>query len=418
MSNKSIIRVLNEAELFAFNKIAMNAFPRIGGYTDEDVKDYIKKYLEQVDKGIPVTTYGLFRKDTLFGGMKFYDFKLNLHDTPVLMGGLGGVSVDMLHKKEGVAKEMLQYFIEHYDLKGACLVSLYSFRLDFYRKMGFGFGTKTSLYQISPANIIKQPSKANLRFLTKEDFPLIRACFNRYARRNHGMLIHDSIWWESKLFPKGSYNIGYFENGQLKGYVNFEFTKSEGKIYDQDILVYHFVYENRTAFSELLSFLRTQFDQANYINLMTQDEDFYFNLNNPYNGQKSLVPLHHQSNVEEVGISYRIINVARFFEQMKERNFGDATLTLKITIEDSFYPQNTGSTIVQFEDGNATVLSESENIDATISLGIAEFSSLVMGVIGFKKLYDYGLAEVTNKMYILTLDKLFASPKPICLTWF
>ncbi len=416
MKTKSIIRPLSEAEHAEFLRLGFKSFPRKGGFDDSLIEKTLTKFEEKLSKGIQVTPQGLFRNGELLGGMYFRDFKLNFHDEIILLGGLGFVATDLLHKKEGVAREMVTYFLEHYDAKGAGIVSLYAFRLDFYRKMGFGFGTKTSQYRIRPSELPRR-NKSDLAFLEADDLSLMTECYNRYAKRNHGMLIHAEGWWLD-LISKEKYTVGYFQNGQLKGYCNFHYVEGENRPYGYNIKINHFIYENKEAFSHLIGFLASQIDQAEYIIFDTQDDDFHYMLNNPTNGRAWEVGLHHQSNIQEVGICYRVINIARTFGFQKERNFGNANLVLKLNIEDSFYPQNQGSTIIQFEDGTPTVLDMFSEFDVEVSMNISEFSALIMGSIGFKKLYDFGFVDISDKIFIMRLDKLFHCAKPICITKF
>jgi predicted acetyltransferase len=416
MKIKSIIRPLSETEHAEYLRLAFKSFPRKGGFDDTFIEKTLKIYEEKTSKGVVVVPQGLFRNGELLGGMYFRDFKLNFHDELVLMGGLGFVATDLLHKKEGVAREMVTYFLEHFDAKGAAVVSLYAFRLDFYKKMGFGFGTKTSQYRIRP-NDLPRREKTNLAFLEADDLPLMTDCYNRYSKRNHGMIIHSHGWWVN-LIGKDKYTVGYFQNNQLKGYCNFEYIEGDSRPYDFNLKVNHFIYENREAFSHLIGFLASQIDQVEYIVFETQDDDFHFILNNPINGRSPEVWLNHQSNVQEVGICYRVINIPRSFEQQKERNFGDANLIININISDNFYPQNNGPTIVQFNDGTPNILEAFSEFDVEISMDISDFSALIMGVIGFKKLYDYGLAEISDKLFLLRIDKLFQSSQPVCITRF
>lgn len=413
---KNIVRPLNRAEISEYMRIAMDAFPSDKGYTREEVEKKVEEFFNETANGLAATIHGLFRDGRLLGGMKLYDFQFNFHHTITLMGGVGGVAVDLLHKKERVAKGLLEYFIEQYDLKGACMVSLYAFRLDFYKKMGFGFGNKTSQYTFSPDTLLKYPSKANIRYLAKADLPQIEACYNRYAQHTHGMFLHGAAWM-AKLFDKGNYWVGYFHQSQLKGYLQFSFTKGDGKPYGYDLTVFYQVFETRAAFFELIAFLRSQLDQVGKIIFDTQDDDFYHLLTNPWNGVYSTVRLHHRTNIQETGICYRVINVARTFKVLKYRNFNGINLKLKITVRDSFYPKNDGSTIVHFIDGFPSVV-QTNDVEVAITLDISEFSSLIMGVIGFKKLYNYNLAVISSKIYILTVDKLFSAAKPMCVSRF
>ena len=413
---KEVIRHLTKSEVIDYTRIALHAFPIDGGYTEEMVEKKANQFFDMLNQGLAATVHGLFRNNQLLGGMKCYDFQFNFHGVTALMGGLGGVAVDLLHKKERVAKGMLEHFIAHYDSKGACMVSLYAFRLDFYKKMGFGFGNKTSQYNIFPTTLIKYPSKTNIRYLTEEDLPQIHGCYKRYSSQNHGMFSHKAVWLK-RLFFKGNYLVGYFKDEQLQGYLQFTFQRGDTTPYDFNLFVESHIFETRAAFFELMAFLRSQLDQVKQIIIETQDEDFHYLMTNPWNGTRSSVGLHHRTNIQEIGICYRVINVSRVFEVLKNRNFNATNLTLKITVEDSFYPKNNGSTIVQFKNGFPTIM-ENLECEVAITLDISDFSSMIMGAIGFKKLYDYKLANISNKIYILTVDKLFTSVKPVCISRF
>ncbi|MFT6938345.1 MAG: putative acetyltransferase [Saprospiraceae bacterium] len=413
---KSVIRSLSEEEHIEFIRLKLKSFPREGGFNTETIDEILNEFNIKNEKGVRKAPYGLFRNGELLGGMYLSDLSLNFHDEIVLMGGLGAVATDLLHKKEGVAREMVTYFFEHYEAKGAAIVSLYAFRLDFYRKMGFGFGTKTDQYRIRPADLPRR-EKDELVYLEKDDLEMILGCYNLFSKQNHGMVIHAEGWWMN-LMNKEMITIGYMHHNQLKGYCTFEYVKGAENPYWFDIKVHHFIYENREAFSQLIGFLASQIDQAEFIIFETQDEDFHNMLNYPHNGRPFEILLHHQSNIQEVGICYRVINIPKIFDTLQERNFADANLTLKITIEDSFYPNNEGSTIVKFIDGTPSILQNDDDFDVEITMDISEFSAMIMGSVGFKKLYDYGFAQVSDKMYVLTINKIFISQKPICISRF
>jgi len=114
---------------------------------------------------------------------------------------------------------------------------------------------------------------------------------------------------------------------------------------------------------------------------------------------------------------YRVIDVPRLFQVLRDHNFGGGTCRLKIVLEDSFFPENAGAYMVNFQNGRASI-ANSESYDVEIQLDVSEFSSLVVGAINFKALYDFGLATLSDKSYIALLDRLFAAPKPICFTAF
>ena len=64
---------------------------------------------------------------------------------------------------------------------------------------------------------------------------------------------------------------------------------------------------------------------------------------------------------------------------------------------------------VHFKEGKPEI---GEGYDVTISLNIEYLSSLLMGVVDFKKIWTYGLLEISDSSYVKLLDGLFQLPRP------
>ena len=115
---------------------------------------------------------------------------------------------------------------------------------------------------------------------------------------------------------------------------------------------------------------------------------------------------------------YRVIDVSRLFAQLSAYRFGAETLALELVLNDSFFPANNHRTLVQFTHDVAEVQAGSVP-DVTITLDVAEFSSLIMGAVRLTDLYRYGLFALSNESYVEQIDRLFHVPqKPRCLTRF
>lgn len=117
----SEIRVLSADDFDAFARITVNAYPGMVTSSEEKVKE---RMLEVHREEPTVTFYGLFREGRLLGGMRLYDFKMNFLQARVAAGGVGGIAVDLLHKKEHVAKEMMSFFLRHYRERGISIATL------------------------------------------------------------------------------------------------------------------------------------------------------------------------------------------------------------------------------------------------------------------------------------------------------
>ena len=120
---------------------------------------------------------------------------------------------------------------------------------------------------------------------------------------------------------------------------------------------------------------------------------------------------------------YRVVDVPRIFDLLGERDFGTPesgaqNCTLKLTVADSFLPENAGSTLLHFEGGTMQCL-EGAPHDVEIRLDIAEFSSLLAGTVTFQSLHRYGLADISDPAHVETVNRLFAAErKPMCTTSF
>lgn len=413
----SVVMPLPEDDLDKFVHIVSNAYPAFPVSSTEE-RERFKKHLGGTYESPDRCIYGLYREGQLLGGMIFYDFEINLFSEIRPAGGVGLVAVDLLHKKERVAKEMLEFFLDHYYQRDFPLAMLYPFRPDFYKKMGFGYGTKINEYRIRPDSLPRGRSKAHVRFLKASDQEAMVACYNRMVERTHGMTYKPAFQWRN-LFENGSGRIvGYERDGRLQGYLTYSFEK--GKHFLQnDLVVKEMFYENREALSELLTFLHSQLDQVKRITLTIHDDTFHHLLFDPTNGTENLLsPIGHESNVQGVGLMYRIISMPGIFSAMSRRDFGGQNCRLRITLQDTFFPQLAGSTVVHFEDGRATIVQDGD-YEVEMSLDISDFSSLLMGVISFRKLYEYSLVNVSEPAYLDLLHRLFfVETKPICITRF
>jgi hypothetical protein len=104
---------------------------------------------------------------------------------------------------------------------------------------------------------------------------------------------------------------------------------------------------------------------------------------------------------------------------LSDHDFGGQDCRLKLAIRDSFFPENDGDTLVRFSGGRPSVRGAGDGYDVEVSLDIADFSSLVMGAVRFRSLYDYGLAEISDPGAVAAIDRLFrVEQKPICTTPF
>jgi predicted acetyltransferase len=413
------IREITTAELDDVIAITANAYPGME-LSNRTNRIRYRERLGQLESDPTVHSFALFEDGHMRGVMRWYDFTMNFFGTQTLVGGLGGVAVDLLHKKEKVAADMIRAFLRHYKDAGSSMTALYPFRPDFYRRMGFGHGTPMYHYRFSPASLPKGSTKANLVFLGEGDARKMQTCYERYFRRTHGMMLRQPDYWERILKEPTNRVVGLTGEQGLSGYVTFTFEDGRhDNFLSHSLLVRELIYDTPADLGQLLTFLHTQADQSETISYNTQDEDFFYILKDPRYDPGAMFPVvvAHDSATQGLGIMYRVLDIPRLFEILEGHDFNGVSCRLEIKVSDSFLPENAGATVVTFIEGRAQLAPKAAP-EVILSLDVSDFSSLVIGAVGLRKLVEYGLAELSDSAYLGRLERLFSGPRPVCLTQF
>jgi len=402
-----------------FINIVVNAYTGVFPSTVENKKLMEQTFIKFQDEEPTINYYGAYRNEELVGGMRLHEFVMNVLSQRTQAGGIGLVAVDFLHKKEKICKDIICYSIDYFKKKGYGLAMLYPFRPDFYKKMGFGYGTKINQYRVKPEHLPIGNSKEHIRFASIDDKENLRECYNRYIHNINGM-IEKSDYALNRIFDTQNRVVVCQFDSLIRGYTVFKFEQvNANNLLINDIHIDELVYENKEVLKELLTFLNSQSDQIREIIFDTQDEFFHHLLSDVRSRSTDLIPhVFHESNVQGVGIMYRVINTKKVFETLSNHNFGGQTCKLKLTVHDSLLEENNGSTLIYFESGTVKLVAEGES-DVEISMDVSDFSSMLIGVISFKSLYRYGLGNISDEKYIETVNKIFATDeKPMCTAKF
>lgn len=413
------IREVREDELDEFARITVQAFPGM----KIDTPDAYSRMLERLAKVMKepiVHFFGVFDDGRMVGVMRCYDFTMKLRNTRTLVGGLGGVAVDLRHKKEHVAADMVRYYLDLYREKGAALTALYPFRPDFYHRMGFGYGVKMNRYSFRPDSLPSATTDGRIDYLTADHRDDLAACYDRCLSRTNGLIELPPHVLDSLFSDNSVHLVGYWEGDALRGYLTFRFEPAPGDNWlINNIQLRTLIYDDPAALAGLLGFLRKQADQVGRIIFETQDDTFQYVLEDPRDGSGNLLAgLWHQSNTQGTGIMYRVIDVERLFAVLRDHDFGGVSTAVRLDLTDSFLPENGGSYRLVVEAGRA-MLAEVGEVDVAIGMDISDFSSLAVGAIDFERLYAYGRATISDDAHLPPIDRMFrAVSRPWCLTSF
>jgi len=389
--SSSIVRPLVPAELGDFWEIVVLAGS--DGYYPKEKEKRVKWFERLVEASGSPFYYGAFRDGKMAGGMAIDSFEINVRSAMVRLSSVGMVHTDMLHKKEKVCKDMMEYFIQSNREKGVSLLTLTPFRPDFYKQMGFGYGSCLYQYRIPPASFPNKGSRECLSYIGMERMQDYLACVDRIVRKTHGMI--KSFWTISGPFRDGHRVLAYEQNGEIGGILAFSFGGAREMVIDA------LLYEDTRALRAFCAFLHAQSDQFDRIAFSTPDPHFYYILHDPTDGLKNL-----ECCASIIHNMFRVIDVPGIFNELRGVNFNDQSAVIEIAVRDSFCPQNAGSTFVAFADGRPRV-SDAQSVDAKIDLDISDFSSLLMGAIDVRTLCRLGLAEIQSERELALLDRIF-----------
>ena len=412
------IREIHEDELDELIRITVEAFPGMKVESRAD-RDRMRERLVKVMNEPIVHFFGVFEGAAMIGVMRCYDFTMKLRETRALVGGLGGVAVDLRHKKEHVAADMVRFYLDYYRQKGAALTALYPFRPDFYRRMGFGYGVKMNRYSFRPDALPAAGVGAVVDYLTADDRDDLAACYDRFLARTNGLIELSPHMLDALFDDRSARIVGYRQNGALRGYLVFRFEAAPGENWlTNNIQLRTLIYDDAAALLALLGFLRKQADQAGRIIYETQDETFHYLLDDPRDDSGNLLAgLWHQANTQGLGIMYRVIDAARLWAVLGDHDFGGVTLRMRLDLTDTFFPENAGSYLINVSEGRATL--GSGTADVELGMDIADFSSLVVGAVDFERLQAYGRVNLSDAGMANVVNRFFAAGRrPWCLTHF
>jgi len=415
----STIQQVRPEDSGSLARILIKAYPGPEGISEERLKQIADNLKKELADGTNRPTFGAYRNGELLGAFTLPEFTMNLRSATVKIGGVAGLCVDLLHKKEKVARDLMAFALDYYRGKGIHLSALYPFQSEFYKRMGYGYGTTIHQFSVRPDAFPKGSTRAHLVYLTKSDKDAMLACYHECFTSVTGMFRREEQDMHA-LFHDANTVVGVRRNDRITGYMVFSFPRVKPE-YPQkyNILVKEMIYTTHEAFTELCAFLNAQSDQAQRVIVRSQDDRLYYALHDPTNGQfDNFHTTALESYVSAIGMMCRVLNTRDLFEQLAQCDFNGMNGCLKLTVRDSFCAANNDSVLLNFIDGRPSLDNPSEP-QAVIELDVADLSSLLMGAVRFRTLYDYGLARISDFSKVGWVDRLFISDRaPGCVTVF
>lgn len=414
MKTERILRNLTLDDIESYLEVYLNAYPAYKEL-DEACRDkYRKKVSIEITENKEVELLGLFEDDRMIAFMKIVNFSMNIYGRMQHVCGLMSLAVHPLHKKKGVAFEMVTHFEDYASDHGAQVTVLLPFRIDFYRNMGYGYGAKMDEYHVPTESLPKTDSMKGIHLLTMDDLPQVLDCHSRMAEKNHGMLKKFEEEIRGMREDTQIRRIGYFEEGKMKGYASYRFENTSPVNYTLNRMsVEELVYDEGVVLRKLLGALRMQSDLAQTVVLRTGEEDFYHLLESPQDISGNYINFGFlQTNVSAVGTMFKILNPAAFIASAAYRNLPEGNLTAEFIYEDMMAHCEKRIKI-SFADGRWRPEESERAADISLRCSQGDLSSLLLGSASLASLIRLGSVKISNETYAEQLNNLlYCSQKP------
>ncbi|ARI78505.1 GNAT family N-acetyltransferase [Halobacillus mangrovi] len=399
-----------------FTEISSRCYPGMKLNSKEDKERY-QDHREKMNQEDNIRHIALYENTDMVGGYVEYQHVLNLYQQKIPTAGIGTVAVDLPYKKQGHAKAIIQRFIEDAREEERSLVQLYPFQPAFYRKMGFGLGPALHTFRFHPSQLPPFPTVDPVSVLNENDKEEVKKCYKSWANQTHGAC--QKANYEFKFLGLEDYHAaGFKRKGQIEGYLVYQFEQQAGDHFLQnDLYVIDFITISQEAYQSLIHYLHIQKDQVRSIKMPTFNEQFSFLLQDPcHTDEELLYRIYHKTSEQGHGLMYRIVDVPLFMKSLESHSFGDETVKIGWKISDTFMDEE-NYYVYQYTKGHPSLVEEKADID--IHIGIAEFSSLMMGSVTLEGLINVGYARTVDNQHFEKANRLFQNPtKPQCWTFF
>lgn len=424
--NNRTIRPLGPENIEEYLTIYLDSYPAFKDIGDEGRAAKRSVVLSSMEKDENIHFTGLFEDDELIATMKIIDFQMNIFGKMKPATGLMALGVHPLHKKKGAALDMVKYFEDYTVRSGAVIALLLPFRIDFYKKMGYGFESRLYEYRLPTGALPECRDMTNMRFLGREDMDEILRCHGTYVRNNHGMI--DKFPDEIRDMEEDTAirRVGCFdgEDNNMLGYVAYHYESNSHVNYTLNrIEVSELIYDSPETLRHLLGFLRMQEDQDQEVVIRTGEEDFYHLLDDPADVSGNYVDFGClQTNIATINVMHKVIDPLHFIRETGYRRFRPGNAVLRFRCADAFSGEE-GIYDIGFTDSEAhdfstwSVAAAGDDPEVEICCSKGDMASLFMNSCGLAamvrlgqvKIYDLSENNIpdNDKQLVESLDRRF-----------
>lgn len=166
----------------------------------------------------------------LVASLVLVPFTAFVRGSRVPVRGIGGVAVSPEHRRRGIGEALVRAALREMRQRGDAFSMLYSFRADFYQRLGYGLIERSLMLSTPPTLIPASPEMRRVRRSRLPDRPLVEQLYARLAEeRGHFAFERRPEWWSRRLWDhEGDWVVYERTRGRIEGYLQYQVDSVDG----------------------------------------------------------------------------------------------------------------------------------------------------------------------------------------------
>jgi predicted acetyltransferase len=318
--------------------------------------------------------------------------------------GIAGVAVAPESRGQGHAYAMMREAMLEAHRDGYALSGLYASTQSLYRKVGYEQAGSRFIARIPVTTFEPSTREGRVIALSDAESEQVKACYNRFAARFHGMIDRSDYHWNRVKAHRDMVFEGFGikrDDGTIAGYVYLDRKrKDSGRL---DLVVQDLAFDDAPAALRLIGLLRDFAPMADEVTI-------------PMGPWHPLLMMLSQQRYSLSLKDYWMIRVIDVERALSQRGYPHALdATLRIDVKDELIASNSRSFVLRVKDGRGEVAlslaGTPTNGRAGLSLPINALASLYSGLCSATQLQLIGACDGDAEAVNLA-DAVFAATTP------
>ena len=312
------------------------------------------------------------------------------------MTGIGGVATLPQYRRSGGIRKCFEAALPNMYENDVTFSYLYPFSSAYYRKFGYEMGCERLQYHVSLSHIKTFPVNGKCHLVEPDNFMLedIKTIYRNWQNKYNMMIANEDYEyaWVLKSNPVKNQEFTYVYKSEQNEPLAYMTLKQANEADGRNILCTRMCFSNVEGLKGLLNILISLGSDHAYATFeVPADADLTLILPEWSMGAISLKRFWSGM--------VRVVNVEKALKGAKY--IGDGSVS--IAVKDPQIPANNGTFKVSFKDGTCTNIAKEEDYStADVSMGINEFSRLIIGTCDTSSLPYMDNVTLHNKEALLS----------------